>query len=170
MADKTFLDDLIDYKHQVIADIGSADTIVGLLLNDPKVDMQSDSAYNIVGTKIFDYDYIDKTVQENEAYIMVDAEMAHPTSGTMNQWWLYVQIVCTKDFNSLNPKLFKGVVGNRRDNLAKQIDLRINGRRDFGIGRLELYSVNPASVPDTFTSLLLTYKIHEFRQERLSHR
>lgn len=170
MAEKTFLDDLINYKHQVIADLAESEEIVGLLLNDPKIDMQCECAYNIVGTKMFDYDYIDRTVQTNDAYLMVDAEMSNPTSGTMNQWWLYVQVVCTKAFNSLDPKVFRGVVGNRRDNLAKQIDLRLNGRRDLGIGKLELYSANPASVPDTFTSILLTYKIHDFRQERLSRR
>lgn len=167
MADKTYLDDLIGYKHRIIYDLASSSDVVGLLLDDPNVNMDSDAAYEVVGNSIYDFDYVDKSIQRNDAYIMVETEMANPTSGSMAKWWLYVQIVCSKEYNPLDPKKFKGVVGNRRDNLAKQVDLLINGRDDLGIGHIELSNAGPATVPDTFTSILLTYEIHDFRRERL---
>lgn len=167
MAKSTFLDELIGYKHSVIKDIAEDQSVVGLLLNDPNIDMESDEAYDVVGNTIFDFDYVDRTVQRTDAYIMVDAEMMYPTSGTMHMWRLYVQVVCEKTYNKLDHKVFKGVRGNRRDNLARQIDLLINGRRDLGIGELQLYSVTTATVPDTFTSVLLTYEIHDFNQAAL---
>lgn len=167
MANTTYLDDLINYKHTVIKSLADDQGVVGLLLNDPHVDMESDAAYDVVGNVIFDFDYVDRTVQRTDAYIMVDAEMVNPTSGTMHMWRLYVQVVCEKGYNKLDHKIFKGVRGNRRDNLARQIDLLINGRRDFGIGELELHSVTTATVPDTFTSVLLTYTIHDFNQSAI---
>lgn len=168
MAEKTYLDDLIGYKHRIIYDLASSHDVVGLLLDDPQINMDSDAAYEVVGNNIYDFDYVDKSIQRNDAYIMVEAEMANPTSGSMARWWLYVQVVCAKEYNPLDPKKFKGVVGNRRDNLARQIDRLINGREDIGIGHIELANAGPAPVPDTFTSVMLTYEIQDFRRERFA--
>lgn len=170
MADKTYLDDMIDYKDRVVKALSKSQEVVGLLLNDPAVDMNSDAAYEIVGHHIYDYDYVDRTVERDDAYVMVDTELISPSSGSMNKWYLYVQIVCSKPYNKLDGKLFRGTKGNRRDNLARQIDVLINGSREFGVGRIELYSAAPAQVPDSFTSILLTYEIQDFRRERLADR
>lgn len=167
MPDTRPLDDMTLYKEAIIRKIASSQKVIGLLVNDPSIDMDSDEANDIIDRNIFDYDYIDRTVQRSDAYIMVDSELDYPTSGTMNQWRVYVQIVCAKSFNSMDHKIFKGVSGNRRDNLAQEIDALLNGERFIGIGDLELLSAAPASVPDTFTSMLLTYRVHDFRRERI---
>ena len=52
MAKNTYLDDLIGYKHRVIYDLASSPDVVGLLLDKPKVDMDSDAAYEVVGNNI----------------------------------------------------------------------------------------------------------------------
>lgn len=161
------LDDMTLYKEAIIRKIAASQKVIGLLANDPMIDMDSDEANDIIDRNIFDYDYIDRTVQRSDAYIMVDSELDYPTSGTMNQWRVYVQIVCAKTFNSMDHKIFKGVSGNRRDNLAQEIDALLNGERFIGIGDLELLSAAPATVPDTFTSMLLTYRVHDFRRERI---
>lgn len=167
MPDIRPLDDMTLYKEAIIRKIASSQKVIGLLVNDPMIDMDSDEANDIIDRNIFDYDYIDRTVQRSDAYIMVDSELDYPTSGTMNQWRVYVQIVCAKTFNSMDHKIFKGVSGNRRDNLAQEIDALLNGERFIGIGDLELLSAAPATVPDTFTSMLLTYRVHDFRRERI---
>lgn len=167
MAKTTYLDDLIEFKHSVIAELASSRDVVGLLLNNPYIDMESDAAYEITNTHIYDFDYVDHTVQRTDAYVMVDGEMMYPTSGSMNKWYLYVQVICEKTYNKLDHKIFKGVKGNRRDNLIRQIDVLLNGSDQFGIGKLELVKGNIATVPDSFTSYMLTYEIHDFRKERL---
>ena len=167
MPDTRPLDDMTLYKEAIIRKIAASKNVIGLLVNDPMIDMDSDEANDIIDRNIFDYDYIDRTVQRSDAYIMVDSELDYPTSGTMNQWRVYVQIVCAKTFNSMDHKIFKGVSGNRRDNLAQEIDALLNGERFIGIGDLELLSAAPATVPDTFTSMLLTYRVHDFRRERI---
>ena len=163
------LDDLIAYKEAVIKKISESQEVIGFLADDPAIDIYSDDANDIIDHDIFDFDYIDRTVQRSDAYIMVDSELDYPTSGSMNQWRVYVQVVCAKIFNKLNHKQFKGVNGNRRDNIARAVDSLLNGERFIGIGKLELISASPASVPDSFTSILLTYRVHDFRRERISH-
>lgn len=167
MSDIRPLADMTLYKEEIIRKIASSQSVIGLLVNDPHVDMDGDAANDIIDRNIFDYDYIDRTVQRSDAYIMVDSELDYPTSGTMNQWRVYIQIVCAKTFNALDHKVFKGVSGNRRDNLAQEVDVLLNGQRFIGIGQLELISAAPATVPDTFTSMLLTYRVHDFRRERI---
>ena len=134
------LDDMTRYKEAIIKKIAVSQNVIGLLLNDPNIDMDSDEANDVIGRNIFDYDYIDGTVQRADAYIMVDSELDYPSSGSMNQWRVYVQVVCAKVYNALDHKIFKGVPGNRRDNLAQEIDVLLNGERFIGIGDLELLS------------------------------
>lgn len=160
------LQDGIDYKAAVISQICSSTSVLGLLVNDPQLDIDSDEAYRAADECIFDYNYIDRTVERSDAFIMVETEMVQPISGTMNDWKLYVQAVCHKGYVPLDPKKFKGVKGNRNDNLVYQIDRLLNGVSLFGIGFLELESCSPAVVPDSFTSKMLTYRIKEFRRER----
>ena len=167
MSKGTYLDDLISYKENVIAALSQSQDVMGLLANNPNLDLESSEAEDIVERNIFDYDYIDGTLERHDAYVMVDDELVQPSSGTFNRWLLYVQVVCAKTFNDIDKKLFRGVKGNRRDNLARSIDVLLNGNRDYGVGKLVLMSVAPAKVPDKFTSLLLTYEIRDFRAERV---
>ena len=167
MSKGTYLDDLISYKENVIAALSQSQDVMGLLANNPNLDLESSEAEDIVERNIFDYDYIDGTLERHDAYVMVDDELVQPSSGTFNRWLLYVQVVCAKTFNDIDKKLFRGVKGNRRDNLARSIDVLLNGNRDYGVGKLVLMSVAPATVPDKFTSLLLTYEIRDFRAERV---
>lgn len=167
MSKETFLDDLIAYKENVIAALAASQDVMGLLANNPNLDLESSEVEDFVERNLFDYDYIDGTLERHDAYIMVDDELVQPSSGTFNKWYLYVQIVCAKEFNDIDKKLFRGLKGNRRDNLAREIDLLLNGSREYGVGKLTLLSVAPATVPDKFTSMLLTYEIRDFRGERV---
>lgn len=167
MSDNTYLDDLVRYKELIINELASSKEILGLLSNNPDIDPESDEAQALVANNIFDYGYIDTTVERSDAFIMVESELVKPSSSTINQWYIYVQVVCAKSYNNLDKKIFRGVQGNRRDNLVLEIDKLINGDREFGIGKLTLITVGPSSVPSTFTSSMITYDVNNFRRERL---
>lgn len=167
MADiKAPLQDGIEYKAEVISRLCSAQPVIGLLIDDTDVDIDSDEAYEAMDHNVYDYNYIDGTVKRSDAFIMVDADMVAVTSGTMNVWEVYVQVVCEKNYVPLSGKKSKGWKGNRLDNLTFQIDKLLNGTRMFGIGKLALQSCTTAVVPDSFSSKLLTYRVEEFRRER----
>lgn len=163
---KTPLQDGIEYKSEVISRICACQPVIGLLVDDGNADIDSDEAYAATEQRLYDHNYVDGTVQLSDAFVMVDADMIAATSGTMNAWEIYVQVVCEKNHMKLDSRKFKGVKGNRLDNLTFEIDKLLNGTRMFGIGRLALQSCTTAMVPDSFASKLLTYRVEEFRRER----
>lgn len=166
MAGVSHLDEIIDYKKKVIDALGSSQTVVGLLLNNPTIDMSSDEAYSVFQNNLFDYNYINETPQQATALIMVEVEVPRVTSSTIKDMTLYLQIVVNKSYMELPKPAFKGIRGNRRDNLTRQIDLLLNDSRGFGIGRLQLQSVLVANVADGYTSHMLTYTIPDFAKDR----
>ena len=165
MAVQTHLDELIDYTSKIIAALSNSPEVVGLIVDKAPSEVTEadmDNARN----KMFDFDYIDETVQSAGAFIMVDADMVAAPTGTIKDLEVYVQIAVSKTYVKLSPTIFKGMRGNRRDNLSRQIDLLLNGSRDFGIGKLQLVTARTANVPPSFTSKMLTYRIPDFAVNR----
>lgn len=165
MAIRTHLDELIEYPDNVISALAASPIVVGLILDKPQpaMDGTDDETARL---QMFDFDYVPETNLEAKAYICVDADMVASPTGTINDMELYVQIIINKSYMELSDKTWKGRKGNRRDNLAREIDLLLNGSRDYGIGRLDLVSCRTANVPAAFSSKLLTYRIPDFARDR----
>ena len=158
---QTHIDELINYPAKVINAIAGSQEVVGLMLDDPNIDMDSELAES-VRDHLYDFDYIDDTVQEEGVLIMVDSDIVDMPNPNVSNIEVYVQIFVNKHYMRLDPSKFTGVKGNRRDNIARQVDLLLRGRRDFGIGRLELVSAITANVPKKFTSKMLTYTVPNY--------
>lgn len=166
MAGVSHLDEIIDYKNNVINTIASSQPIVGLILDDPNINMERDKAYSVYDNNLFDYNYVDDTQMQASALIMVEVEVPRISTDTVKDMVLYVQVVVSKDYMTLKPSIFKGIKGNRRDNIVRQVDLLLDGSRGFGIGKLKLESVVIANVPDGYTSTMLTYTVPDFARDR----
>lgn len=162
---KTHIDELINYSAKVINAIAESPEVVKLVLDDPDVDMSSDLAES-VRDKIYDFNYVDDTVEESGVLIMVDSDIVNMSNPNIADIEVYVQVVVSKHFMRIDSKKFPGVKGNRRDNIARQIDLLLRGRKDFGISRLDLDSAITASVPKKFTSKMLTYSVVNYGEKR----
>lgn len=165
MSVETHLDELIDYTSLIISKLCNSKEVVALITDNPEPDLSGEDGA-LAERNIFDYDYIDDTVQSAGAFIMVDADMVLGPTGSIKDIEVYVQVVVSKTYMDLDSKKFKGVKGNRRDNLARQIDLLLRDSREFGIGKLHLNSARTANVPRSFTSKLLTYTIPDFSKNR----
>jgi len=166
MAIETHLDEIIDYKKIIINKIGLSKDVVALLTDNPLIDMDSDAAYDVFDKNLYDYNYVDDTQTADTSLVMVDVEVPSVPTGTIKDLYVFVQVVVPKAQMKLDATKFKGVKGNRKDNLLRQIDLLLNNSQEFGIGKLKLESVNVASVPDKYTSTLLTYSISDFARNR----
>ena len=160
--DKTFLEELVEYPAIAIQKIGTDESIVKLLTNNPDVDMNSEEADGVFENNIFDYDYVDDTINEASAYICVESDVVKIPNSTVKNMRLYVTVKCHKKFMKIDISKFKGIIGNRRDNLSMQVDRVLNGSDLFGIGQLQLESVRVISAPAGFTARELTYKMPEF--------
>ena len=77
----------------------------------------------------------------------------------MATMYLYVNVVLSKEYMELSPKLFKGYKGSRRDNIAMRAHELLDDNNEFGIGGLKLISATIGNVPTGYTSRILTYKV-----------
>ena len=162
---KTFLDEMVEYPVKALQKIGTDETIVKLLTNDPQIDMDSDEADTVFDRFLFDYGYVDGTTAETAAYICVEAEVSRVPTATIHDLRLYVTVICHKQFMPIDPSKFKGMIGNRRDNLVRYVDRLLNGSDVFGIGALSLDNVKTVAAPTGFTAREITYRVPNFRNK-----
>ena len=159
----TVLDALVEYPAKALQKIGTDPNVVSLLTNNPSIDMDGDEADEVFDKYLFDYGYVDSTTDEAAAYICIEAELASIPTATIKDMRLYVSIVCHKGYMAIDPSKFKGMIGNRRDNLTRYTDDLLNGSDIFGIGKLSLVSCRTAPAPAGFSARELTYKIADFK-------
>lgn len=165
---KTFLDELVEYPAKAIQKLGTNQDIVSLLTDEATIDMDSDEADDVFDKYLFDYGYVDATTTEARAFVCVEAELIRSATPTIQDFRLYVTVICHKNFMSIDTRRFPGIIGNRRDNLVRSIDKVLNGSEVFGIGCLTLNSVKTISSPTGFTARELTYFISDFRNKGVS--
>ncbi len=163
----TFLDELVEYPVKALHRIGTDATVVQLLTDKPDIDMESSEADEIFDKFLFDYIYVDGTTTEASAYICIEAETAKSPTPTMQNMKLYVTVICHKQFMNIDATKFKGMVGNRRDNLVRYVDKLLNGSDIFGIGALTLEHAHTVAAPAGFSARELTYTIPEIRHKKV---
>lgn len=161
MAD-TYLDQIVEYPSKVIQKISEDKNIVGLLLNKSFNEVTEYDYDRALDDCIYSYQYVDNTVLEVSAYIWVEMDVASVSNEHVKNAELYVTIACHKQFMELDIAKYSGVMGNRRDNLARYVDKLLNGSDVFGIGKLKLKSVRTLSPYNQFVFRELTYEIPDF--------
>lgn len=159
---KTYLDQLVEYPAKIIKTISEDKYCVGFLLNKSFDEITEDDYDEALESFLFDYQYVDDTTQESAAYIWVDAEVSHVDNMRIKGMRVYVTIACHKSFMELDTDKFKGVMGNRKDNLVRYVDRLINNKLSFGIGTLKLESVRTISSINSFTLREITYSVPDF--------
>ena len=164
----TFLDELVEYPVKALHCIGTDPTVAKLLTDNPDIDMESEEADDIFDRFLFDYIYVDGTTTESAAYICVEAETAKSSTSTMQNMRLYVTVICHKQFMKVEPIKFKGMIGNRRDNLVRYVDRVLNGSDIFGIGALTLENAHTIAAPTGFTARELTYTVPNIRLKQVN--
>lgn len=131
------------------------------MADTPNIDLDGEYADNITA-RVKDHDYVDETCLTANAYVSIESEVLNLNTPAIKSMALYVQVICSKEYMSIDPKLFPGIKGNRRDNIARLVDNILNDELGYGIGGLKLTSASIASVPTGYTSRLLTYEVPSF--------
>lgn len=161
--DKTYLDEMIEYPAKVIQRLCESKEVVALIKNKKIDQVTEDDIDEIMDKNIFDYQYVDDTVSEACAYVMVEADCSNVSNKQIKEMKLYVTVACHKGFMQLNTKLFPKFQGNRRDNLVRYIDKELNDQQFFGIGTLKLnYAKTMSSSNQSFTMRTLCYEVSDF--------
>lgn len=159
---KTYLDQVVEYPSKIILRLAEDKYCAGLILNKAFGDIDENDIDKVLDDYIKDYQYVDETTQETAAFVWVEMEVNQVDNKTIKGVRLYVTVCCHKNYMSLAPKTFKGIIGNRRDNLVRYIDKILNYSQFMGIGRLKLNSVKTIAPINGFTGRELTYEIPDF--------
>lgn len=161
--DKTYLDEIVDYPGLVILKLLENQLISDLLVNFRNADIDDLEDNDGNWKYFFDWDHIPETTQEVKAAFCIDTDIVSIPNTTTKRLELYVSVYCSQAYMKLNRQIFKGVKGNRINNLIRQADKTLRGSRDFGIGKLELKNVLTVTSGNTaFAKKVLTYSIPNF--------
>ena len=96
------------------------------------------------------------------AYVWVEIDIPNVNNKHIKDAEIYVTVACHKQYMKLDHSIYKGMMGNRRDNITRYIDKLINNSPIFGIGNLTLKSVRTLSPYNQFIFKELTYTVPEF--------
>jgi len=162
----TPLDEIIDYKDIATRKMLASTEIMSLMFDAPNIDMDSDEVYHAKERNFFDYGVNPDTIQTDTVSIFVQSSMTNRLNANFKDMALVISIVCNVNYINLDNKKFKGIKGNRIDNIARQIVVALNDfHQEFGIGDLTLTQCRPVSVPKGYTAVELAYQIDDFADD-----
>lgn len=161
------LKDVIEYKYDVINEIANCQEVMGLMFDDPNIDMDGDLVYNVRNDNLVDHSFTDDTWTQEKTAIFVECKLTDMQSITVNKMAIIIQIISPNSYIKLDRKKFKKRKGNRNDNIAVSIANLLDGE-DCGeigstIGEIELVECAPVAAPNGFSSVQLVFSASNFR-------
>lgn len=148
------LNDLYDYKNQLMEDLLTNEEIVRLISDDVPFEKAAKLAY----TQVFPYEYIPSTVQDGKTYICFDVDIASTDGKTFLVPALRIWILT----HGSMLRLPEG--GVRTDKLCSAICEVLNGSRKYGLGELNLTGVRRFAPMTDYIGKAMTFSAKEFNR------
>lgn len=149
------LDELFDYKNQLMMDLATNEEIVKLL--DDSNEMVENPT-ELIYKRIFPYEYVPEIVEEGHSFICFDVDIQSSLNKTYYLPAVYVWVFTHK--NKL--RLEEG--GVRPDKICSAICEAINGSRYYGLGELDLSSVKRFSPMQDYQGKVMTFQTIDFNR------
>ena len=153
------LQDVWDYKNQLMEDLLMHKEIVNLINEDMTLEQARDSETGLAYTQIFPYEYVPKTIQDGHTYVCFDVDVTSVTNKTYLVPVLYFWV-----FTHISRLRLPNGRGVRPDALCSEICKAINGSMYYGLGALDLYSVKRFSPMSEYNGKLMTFYMTEFNR------
>lgn len=150
-------DAVIKFKYQAIDEILRSQDIMSLMFDTPNIDMDCDAVYNAETHNVYDYSFCDDTFAADKAVLFIESALTNRPSEHFGRVNLIIQVMCNNNYVSLPKTKFKGMLGNRIDNICQSIIRLIDGSTEYGIGRLYLSDCQPCSAPNGFAAKQLVF-------------
>lgn len=167
MADRTNLDEIVFYPNRVIDMLSKNKEFVSLLTGIPNADIEDPVVESEWERCTNDFNYVEGIVQDTRSFICVDTEIRVPTT-EIKTVIITLLVGVHRQNMSLKNTDFTGVLGNRRDNMVREIDYTIRNARDFGIGPVQLDGwIRPYAISSRdYACKLMEYKVSNFAKSR----
>lgn len=150
------LDDLYDYKNQLMQELCENEDIVRLLTKSSEASVPN---YDLPYRQIFPYEYIPETVDNAKSFICFDVDVTYVPNKTVYIPAIYVWVFT----HTSNLRMPDGG-GIRIDKLASAVDHMLNGSRIYGMGELELNTVTRFSPIQNYLGRVLAYTAKEWNR------
>lgn len=149
------LDELFDYKNQLMDDMLTNEQIIRLLSDDGET---LSSPETMVYTQVFPYEYVPDVVEHGQTFICCEVDIKDVINKTFLVPALYIWVFTHKS----KVRLPGG--GVRTDKLSSEITKVINGSRMYGLGELNLQSAKRFSPIDNYQGRILTFYAKDFNR------
>lgn len=126
------LQELFDYKNQLMEDILTNEQIVKLI--DPDLDFSE--AESLAYSRVFPYEYIPTTAEHGVTYLCFDVDIQK----SLNQL-IYLPTISVWVFTHKSKMRLPDGGGVRTDRICAEIAKVLEGSRMYGFNELSLYSV-----------------------------
>lgn len=149
------LDELFDYKNQLMDDMLTNEQIIRLLSDDGET---LTAPENLVYTQVYPYEYVPDVVEHGQTFICCEVDIKDVIDKTFLVPVLYIWVFTHKS----KVRLPGG--GVRTDKLSSEITKIINGSRMYGLGELNLQSAKRFSPIGDYQGRILTFYAKDFNR------
>lgn len=156
------LEDFYDYKNQLMQDILTNEKIVNLISD---VDEDGNPLYTLENARdlayeyVFPYEFIAETLYDGRTFIMFDVDIRKSPSKTFYLPSLYVWVFAHRS----RLRLPDGG-GVRTDAICSEICKAINGSRQYGLGELNIHSVERFAPATDYNGKVMTFRMKEINK------
>lgn len=150
------LDDLYDYKNQLMRDLCENEEIVRLVTKSSDAPVPN---YDLPYRQIFPYEYIPETVDDAKSFICFDVDVTYVPNKT-----IYIPAIYVWVFTHTSNLRMPDGSGIRIDRLASAVDHVLNGSRIYGMGELELNTVTRFAPIQNYIGRVLAYTAREWNR------
>gem|GEM_PF-408878 len=150
------LDELYDYKNQLMDDLLTNDKIL-LLLDDGY--SAATKPEDLIYKQVFPYEYVPDVVEHGQTFICCEVDI----KDTLNKTFL-VPVIYIWVFTHTSKLRLPESGGLRIDKLSSEIVKTINGSRFYGLGELNLDSTKRFSPIADYMGRILTFYTKDFNR------
>jgi hypothetical protein len=149
------LDELFDYKNQLMDDLLINTDIVKLMSDDGKTEVAPET---LMYTQVFPYEFVPDVTEHGQTFICCEVDIKEVLNKTYLVPALYIWVFTHKS----KVRLPGG--GVRTDKLSSIITSIINGSRMYGLGELNLQSAKRFSPITNYQGRILTFYAKDFNR------
>ena len=154
----SILKDMGVYKDNLIAAFQASGDICELLFD--KQPYTANDVHDLPYSRIFPYPHADGTQTDAASYICVEVDMPKIPTSTIKEMKVCIWACCQRQHMRYSKS---GYAGTRADILADMIERRLRESDGFGIGKLQLASVEHFFPNDKCYGKLMTYTVPAFK-------
>ena len=149
-----YLDEFFDYKNQLMKDILTDPTSVGLIEDSIGIE----DAQNLAYSRVFPYEYVPETVEDGKTFVCFDVDIQQVSSKTFLTPIIKIWVFTHRS------KLRLPNGGVRPDALCSSICKLINGSRFYGLGELNIASVKRFAPMTDYVGKVMTFVADDFNK------